>query len=274
LHEMGEAMGLNNAPPGPDGTVCGQADGATVMNGICNQNDFSNNLPTTVTDCDKAAINNNTQLYPAPTEGDGRCVRQTCPSDQWFNLETCACQRRSTPIIIDVAGDGFDLTDAVSGVGFDLDADGMPEGLSWTSAGSDDAWLALDRDGNGRIDNGTELFGNYAPQSASVEPNGFLALAEYDRQENGGDNDGQITSADAIFSSLRLWQDVNHNGVSEREELHDLLSLSVARIDLNYRESRRRDDHGNRFRYRAKVYDRSGASVGRWAWDVFLLTAP
>ncbi|HKU73974.1 MAG TPA: hypothetical protein VJR02_08655 [Pyrinomonadaceae bacterium] len=170
-------------------------------------------------------------------------------------------------MLVDVNGDGFALTGGINGVFFDFNGEG-PERISWTAIGSDDAFLVLDRNANGTIDNGRELFGNVTPQPPSETPHGFLALAEFDKPANGGNADGIIDRRDSVFAALRLWQDGNHNAVSEPAELHNLNSFGVESIDLNFKESRRRDTYGNEFRYRAKLGGSS--SFARYAWDVFL----
>lgn len=163
------------------------------------------------------------------------------------------------------------MTDNANGVVFRMKSVGRQR-VSWTSAGSDDAWLVLDRNSNGKIDDGTELFGGSTPQPRSSNLNGFLALAEYDKTANGGNNDGSIDAQDSIFTKLRLWQDKNHNGFSEAAELHNLPELGVEAISLDYKDSHRADSAGNVFRYRAKVYGLKHRDLGKWAWDVLLLT--
>lgn len=213
---------------------------------------------------------------PPPFPGPGGtlvCDLLFCDEGQHFDLTECQCIPGPSPVLIDILGDGFDLTDASGGVRFDLDSNGVKEKLSWTRTGSDDAFLVLDLNGNHVIDNGRELFGNYTPQPRSRNPNGFLALAEYDKPQKGGNGDGIIDFRDGVFSRLRLWQDSNHNGISEPNELHTLPELGVDSVALDYSLSNRRDRFGNRFRYRAKVDDARGAKVGRWAWDVFFVAS-
>jgi hypothetical protein len=178
-----------------------------------------------------------------------------------------------SPIIVDVTGDGFSLTDAAHGVAFDIANDGVPIHMAWT-ANSNNAFLALDRNGSGTITNGAELFGNFTSQPISAHPNGFAALAVYDDPMNGGNGDGVIDARDKIFSSLRLWVDANHDGISQPEEMHTLPELGIYSISLDYTLSERQDQYGNLFRYRARVNQgmHGPADVGKSAYDVFLVS--
>lgn len=148
------------------------------------------------------------------------------------------------PIILPVGlPQAFKLTGTADGVNFDLDNDGVKERIGWTAVDSKLAFLAIDRNGNGRIDNGAELF------SAATVPgsgNGFRALASL-MPLNGPS--GWVDDDDPVFGLLLLWEDRNHNGISEQDELRPASDL-YTRIGLGYSVHERRDGHGNTFRYR------------------------
>ena len=188
-----------------------------------------------------------------------------CPPGCTWDSVNCIWSNcgQGSPVIIDLDNDGYALTDAAHGVRFDLAGTGQPNQWSWTARNSDDAFLALDRNGDGQITNGKELFGNFTDQPVSEEPNGFIALAVFD-----GNNDRWIDQNDAIYRRVLLWVDSNHDGVSQPSELHSLDWGGIDGISLDYKLSRRSDQYGNNFRYRSLV---RGRNLGRWAWDVFLL---
>jgi hypothetical protein len=180
----------------------------------------------------------------------------------------------NSPIILDVDGKGFALTSAKDGVAFNFNGQ-QPVQTAWTARGSNNAFLCLP-DPNGRCDDGADLFGNFTPQPASDHPNGFAALAVYDLPANGGNGDGVIDARDAIFASLRLWIDRNHDGISQPDELFTLPSLGVNSISLQYHEDPKTDQYGNQFRYRGSVNPGAGntSSVDRTAYDVFFVVLP
>jgi hypothetical protein len=197
------------------------------------------------------------------TYGDGyddtNCVCEGCAS--------CG----GSPIFVDLGGNGVKFTDAARGVHFDLNSRDDAEQISWFAPGEKAAWLALDRNGNGEIENGRELFGDFTAQPESPTRNGFSALAEFDRVASGGNGDGQIDARDAVYASLLLWDDNNHDGVSQPNELTRIADSPVKTISLDYRSARKRDQYGNELRYRAKVTAQGGAKLGPYAYDVFLL---
>ncbi len=160
-----------------------------------------------------------------------------------------------TPILISLEPGPFELTSLDDPVHFDINGDGNPETISWTEGSFAGGFLVLDRNDNGTIDDGTELFGAKTYQlPAQDEPNGFLALAVYDAPETGGNRDGWLSASDEVFSELLLWVDANHDGVSQSSELQGLRLHGVEAIELDYTTSGRRDRHGNFLRWTSRVH--------------------
>lgn len=166
-----------------------------------------------------------------------------------------------SPLILDLDGGGIETTSYLTWpVRFDLDGDGLPELVAWTSPATEEAFLWLDLNRNGRVDSGLELFGNNTPlPGGGAAGNGFLALALFDDPAFGGDGDGQITPFDLIWSSLRLWIDTDHDGVSQQRELFSLDAKGVTELGLGYREQEIYDRNWNLHLFHGqfvRVYER------------------
>jgi len=230
--------------------------------------------------------NTGTTCNPSSTESfaTSTCPTVACPSggggggggcvgsggDEGEPSRECP-SKGASPILLDISGKGFYLTSAEDGVKFDMSGTGVPIQIGWTAPGADIAFLALPG-ADGLIHNGKQLFGNFTPQPPSKRPNGFAALAVYDEPKNGGNGDGIIDKRDAIFSSLRLWIDLNHDGISQPDEIFALPALGINSISLKYTEDRKTDQYGNQFRYRARLNPDKPDDAGKIVYDVFFVT--
>lgn len=198
------------------------------------------------------------------------CIPLDCRGSGITLLEaSCECggpmsDCAQDPLILGLDDSALPLTDRASGVRFDLDGNGNPEQTPWTRAGRRDAFLALDRNGNGRIDSGVELFGDATPQPGSDAKNGFLALAVFDDAFNGGNEDGRITELDRIFSRLRLWVDSNHDGESQPAEILRLEDEGIEWLSLSHQAVDRADRYGNRFLFRGRFGQAQGLTKSLW----------
>ena len=140
---------------------------------------------------------------------------------------------RHDPLTLDLDNDGLETTAiaATNPILFDHDGDGIKNGTGWVS--SDDGFLVRDKNGNGSIDSGRELFGDSTIKSnGQLATDGFDALADLDSISNGGNADGRISNADAQFANLRVWRDLNQDGISQSNELFTLSSQNIASINV------------------------------------------
>lgn len=134
------------------------------------------------------------------------------------------------PLVIDLGEPGIVLHSIDNGVNFDLDNNSFAERTAWI--GTEDGFLALDRNGNGKIDNGGELFGDQVIlENGEKSSSGFEALAELDENK-----DGKITDKDSAYEKLVVWIDADHNGISKASELKKLSELNIVSISLNHTE--------------------------------------
>ncbi len=179
-----------------------------------------------------------------------------------------------SPLLIDLDDVGFELTAPLNGVSFDIDADGVLDQIAWTRAGRLDGFLAFDRNGNGTIDDGSELFGDSTLlPNGSRARNGFEALFAFDSFD--GNQNGFIDPGDPIFTELSVWVDMDHDGRVGTDELRSLRALKIAALSLEYRALVVADQHRNQLVFWGQVYFEHG---GEWRRrdivDVLFARAP
>lgn len=174
-----------------------------------------------------------------------------------------------SPIILDLNNDGIELSDVKQGVQFSLNGINTVN-TAWVK-GADDALLAIDRNGNGIIDNGSELFGEALTLNGYMPADGFDSLSAVDQTNMGGNNNGLIEAGDLLFDQLVLWRDSNRDGISQLNELSTLAQEGIA--TLNLRKANRNqssDRYGNELSLRS-TYIRTDGQCGTLV-DVYFVT--
>ena len=145
------------------------------------------------------------------------------------------------PLALDLNGNGIEplAANGHDGAMFDHERNGIRTATGWVH--SNDGILVYDRNGDGKINNGGELFGdNTLLKDGSTAAHGFAALAELD--EN---SDGKVDAADSAFKKLGVWRDLNHNGISEEGEISSLEDVRVQSLNLAYKNADQNLGNGN-----------------------------
>ncbi|RMR10291.1 calcium-binding protein [Pseudomonas syringae group genomosp. 7] len=159
-----------------------------------------------------------------------------------------------SPLILDLDGNGVSTLGLSKGVHFDHDANGFREGTGWAGAG--DALLVLDKNHNGLIDDGAELFGNQSVLGDGTKAgNGFEALKQLD-----SNRDGLFDSSDKMFTDVKVWEDLNFDGVSQSNEILSLDAVEISKIYLDYQSMATIDISGNQH-LQAGTFARSDGTV-------------
>jgi len=181
-------------------------------------------------------------------------------------------QEDCSPIVINLSAGDYALTGGDDPVFFDISGTGVLSHVGWTARGADEAFLWMDRNGNGRVDDGSELFGTATRlQSGVVATNGFEALKELDTNQ-----DGVIDKNDFAWWRLMLWRDLNHDGIEQADEIEPVSTSDLVAIDLKYHWEGRRDLHGNLFKYGSKVWlvTRGATTRQTPVYDIFFVAVP
>jgi len=151
------------------------------------------------------------------------------------------------PLLVDLGQDGIHLGKEGEGVVFDLAGNGNPIAMQWTAKGGNEAFIVVDKNGNGIVDDGSELLTNFNLLLLEniAAPNGFADLAQYDHPELGGNDDGFITVADQVWSQINLWLDINADGISTLDEMLKPEGVEISRFNTVPKINNRTDPAGN-----------------------------
>ncbi len=159
------------------------------------------------------------------------------------------------PLTIDLDSDGLETIPLSSGVMFDHDGDGVATGTGWV--GPDDGFLVWDRNQNGQIDSGGELFGDSTlKQNGQLAVDGFDALTDLDANQ-----DGRVDALDLHFGHLRVWRDINTNGILDGGELLTLESLGITGFSTAKTENYQILPDGNRIADLGTYFRQDGSSA-------------
>jgi Ca2+-binding RTX toxin-like protein len=178
------------------------------------------------------------KLFRKMLEREFRLAQQPLPPD--------------CPLILDLDNDGIETHGLDAAIHFDHDGNRFAELTGWVAA--DDGLLVLDRNRNGMIDSGAELFGNHTlGPNGSRAANGFIALSALDTNR-----DLIINAQDAAWQELAIWQDRNGNALSEIDELKPIHQFDIIELNLNYQNQPWLDEHGNTHRETSRYRLRNG----------------
>jgi|GEM_PF-2129494 len=164
---------------------------------------------------------------PTPPKKGGDYMGGKSPEHLNEGRKNATRQFKFDPLVVDLDNDGFDMLNSENGVHFDLDGDKLKEKTTWIS--KKDGFLSIDLDGNGKIDNGAELFGDtFMLADGKYARSAIEALTSLDKNK-----DGVIDAKDEVYSKLRIWRDENGNGISEAGELKSLADYNITSININ-----------------------------------------
>ncbi|MEN9825315.1 MAG: hypothetical protein RI953_1060, partial [Pseudomonadota bacterium] len=239
-----------------DGTLAKLSDGSDSKSCQHSMNGGTHNVSRSVTTYSTSSSSNTSYNY------GGNYYRYGYYGTQWY----------TSPLVLDLKPNRKLETIApnMSNAMFDLQGTGMKNKVGWIA--KETGLLALDLNGNGKIDSGRELFGDFTKlKSGQLASNGYQALAQYDSNK-----DGVINSKDKIFGKLVLWLDNNADGTTQKGELKSLAKLGITGISVNYEQaaSDERIQHRDSVKknlvlYKARYFGTNCPENGCRSYDVY-----